>query len=245
MNEAMVMKKSALRIKIIKKEVIMKSLSRVILAVVIGLAFSVSTVFAADPPFSGFLGGASDYKMLKPGPKGGVKLRWMKPGVDFSRYNKFMVDSVIFYMSDKSENKGIDPQLMKEMADAFNKELVAAFKDKYPMVSEPGPDVARIRIAITNIKQSKPVVSAVTTVVPVGLAVSVVKKGATGGWTGSGETSAEMQVLDSTTYEIIGMAVDEQKADFTARYSKTGSAKDAFNFWSERIVLFLDTVHKK
>jgi len=218
----------------------MKKVAKVMLAVVIGVVFSFSTVFAGDPPFSGFLGSSSEYQKLMAGPEGGAKLRWIKPGADFKKYDKFMVDSVIFYLSKESENQGIDPQLMKELADSFNKELVAAFKDKYPMVSESGPDVARIRIAITNIKQSRPGVSAVTSIVPVGLAVSLVKKGVTGGWTGGGETGAEMEILDTTTNEVILMAVDQQEAAFTSRFSKYGSAEDAFKFWSERIVWFMD-----
>ena len=79
---------------------------------------------------------------------------------------------------------------------------MAAFKDKYPIVAEPGPSVTRIRIAITNIHPSRPGVSAVTSVVPVALGVSLVKKGATGGWSGSGETCIEVMGLDSTTNEI-------------------------------------------
>jgi hypothetical protein len=221
-------------------EVVMKKAAKIMLAVVIGIVFTASSAFAGNSLFSGFLGSPQEYKKLKPGPKGGAKLRWIKPGTDFKQYNKFMVDSVIFYMSDKSENKGIDPELMKEMADSFNNELVAAFKDKYPIVSEPGPDVARIRIAITNIKQSRPGISAVTSVVPVGLGISLIKKGATGGWTGSGETGAELMALDSTTNDVLVMGVDQQQAAFASRFSKYGSANDAFKFWSERIVLFLD-----
>ena len=178
--------------------------------------------------------------MLKPGPEGGAKLRWLKEGVDPKKYDKFMVDSVIFYLADKSDYKGIDPQEMKEMADAFNKEIVSAFKDKYPIVADPGPDVARLRIAITNIKQSRPGVSAVTSIIPVGIGVSLIKKGATGGWSGSGETGVEMMALDSTTNEILILAVDEKKAEFEQRFSKWGSATDAFKFWSELCVRFID-----
>jgi hypothetical protein len=221
-------------------EVVMKKVAKVMLAVVIGVVFSFSTVLAGDTLFSGFLGSPSEYQKLMPGPEGGAKLRWIKPGTDFKKYNKFMVDSVIFYLADKSENKGIDPQEMKELADSFNKEIVAAFKDKYPIVAEPGPDVARIRFAITNIKQSRPGLSAVTSVVPVGLGVSLIKKGATGGWTGSGETGGELMALDSTTNEVIVMAVDQQQAAFASRFSKWGSASDAFKFWSERAVKFID-----
>jgi len=218
----------------------MKKMAKVMLAVGIGIVFIVSVSFAGDPPFSGFLGSPGVYDQLTPGPEGGVKLRWLKPGADLREYNKFMVDSVIFYLADQSAYKGIDPQEMKEMADSFNKEIVAALKDKYPIVTEPGPNVARIRFAITNIKASSPGVSAVTSIVPIGLGVSVIKKGATGGWSGSGETCAELMVLDSVSNEVVAMAVDQQQAAFASRFSKWGSANDAFKFWSGRIVTFLD-----
>jgi hypothetical protein len=217
----------------------MKAATRVILAGVFSVVFSISTAFAGDPPFSGFLGDPTVYQQLTPGPEGGAKLRWLKPGVDFKMYNQFMVDSVIFYLSDKADNKGIDPQEMKELADSFNTEIVAAFKEKYPIVAEPGPGVARIRFAITNIKPSKPGVSTITSVLPVGLGISLVKKGATGGWSGSGETGTEVIILDTTTNEVIAMAVDQQQAAFSERFSKLGSANEAFKFWSERLVKFI------
>jgi len=221
---------------------IMKKAFRVILSVVIGLAVAASTRFAEDIKYSGFLGNPSVYSLMKPGPEGGVKLRWMKEGVDPKKYEKFMVDSVIFFLSDQAEYKGIDPQEMKELCDEFNKALVAAFKDKYPIVADPGPNVMRIRIAITEIKPSRPGVSTVTSIVPVGLGVSLVKKGATGGWAGSGETGIEMMALDSVTDEILVLAVDQRKAEFEQRFSKWGSATDAFKFWSEKTVAYIDYV---
>jgi hypothetical protein len=189
----------------------------------------------------GFLEGY--YEKLAPGEEEGAKLRWLKPGVDFSKYNAFMVDSDIFYLSDKSENKGIDGNEMKKLTDAFNLEVVKALKDRYSIVSEPGPNVARIRIAITDIEQSSPGVSAVTSVIPVGLGVSLVKKGATDAWAGSGETGVEIMVLETTTNEVIAVAKDERSAGFTERFSKWGSAEEAFKFWAGRIRTFFDNVH--
>lgn len=231
----------------------MKKVSRLITAIVLAalcmMMLSCATTSTTTTPaskivgdenLSGFLGSPTVYDQLRPGPEGGAKLRWLKPGTDFKKYDKFMVDSVVFYLSDKADSKGIEPQEMKEMADEFNKALVTAFKDKYPIVTEPGPDVARIRFAITNVKPSKPGVSAVTSVVPIGLGISLIKKGATGGWTGSGETGSEVMVLDTMTNEVIAMAVDQQTAAFESRFSKYGSASDAFKFWSERVVAFID-----
>jgi len=220
----------------------MKNAVKIVLAAVVGLALLVPATFAAEkPPFSGFLGNPSVYDLLKPSPDG--PYRYLKPGIDFKKYNKFMVDSVIFFLADNADYKGIDPQEMKELCDEFNKAIAAAFKDKYPIVAEPGPDVMRLRFAITNVKPSKPGVSAVTSILPVGLGVSLVKKGATGSWSGSGETGAEMMALDSVTNKIIAMGVDQRVAEFEERFSKWGSASDAFKFWSERLVKHIDVLH--
>ena len=62
---------------------------------------------AADKKYSGFLG--DNYKYLQQGSKDGAKEVWLKPGVMFGRYNKFMVDSVIFFFAEDSEYKGMDP----------------------------------------------------------------------------------------------------------------------------------------
>ena len=166
----------------------MKSHAGIVTAAVIALVCAIHGTSAAEIKYSGFFGNPSVYDLLKPGPEGGAKLRWIKEGVEPKKYDRFMIDSVIFYLSDKSDYKGIDPQEMKELADEFNKAIVAAFKDRYPIVADPGPNVARLRVAITNIRQSRPGVSAVTSIIPVGIGVSLIKKGATGGWSGSGET---------------------------------------------------------
>jgi hypothetical protein len=230
----------------------MKTSVRTILAVVMGIALLTFTISCASTESQskgtlvkaenvGFLG---DYaKYLQPGPEGGANMRWLKPGVDFGKYNKIMLDSVVFFLAEDSEYKGIDPQAMKELADACDQQIVNALKGSYPVVAEPGPDVARIRFAITNLEQSRPVLSAVTTVVPIGLAISIVKKGATGSWTGSGATGAEMMAIDSMTGDVIAVAQDKRTAGFGERFTKWGSAEDAFKFWGERIKLFMDQAH--
>lgn len=101
----------------------------------------------------------------------------------------------------------------------------------------------RLRVALTGIKQSYPVLSGVTSIVPVGLVISAVKKGTTGSWTGSGATSAEIMVIDSINNQVIGVAHDDQTAGFTERFSDYGSAEDAFEFWAERIRMFMDQAH--
>ena len=229
----------------------MKTSVRKIMAVVMGIAlasFVISCATAgspskeapAAPEKTGFLG--DYYKNLKPGEKGQAKLRWIKPGVDFSKYKKVMVDYVVFAFADDSEYKGIDANEMKKIGDDASKALVDAIKEKFPVVSEPGPDVIRVRTAIIDLKKSRPGLSAVTTVVPVGLGISLIKKGATGAWTGSGATTAEMMALDSMTNEVLAAAEDQKAAGFSERFSKWGSTQEAFSYWGELFAKHLATL---
>lgn len=225
----------------------MKRALKVVMALGIGFALATSLMSCASMGSSSkrsgpvFLG---DYaQKLEKGPKGGAEMRWIKPGVNFAKYDKVILEHVVFFLDDTSEYKGIDASEMNELAEKCNLALVNALKDKYPIVTEPGPDVLQIRMAITDLKQSRPVlsgISTVTMVTPIGLGVGLLKKGATGSWTGSGATAAELMALDSTTGEVISVAQDDKSAGFTERYGKWDSVDGAFKFWGERLKLFLD-----
>jgi hypothetical protein len=191
-------------------------------------------------PKTNFLGEYS--KNLTLGPYGGSNMRWLKPGVDFAKYNKFMVDYMVFALAEDSEYKGIEGDEMKKLGDAASLALVNAINKKYPVVAEPGPDVMRVRAAIVGLKQSNPALSVISTVIPVGEGISIIKKGATGSWSGSGATQAEVLFIDSMTNEVIGAGYDEYKAGFTERFTKWGSAEDAFKYWGERGVKALDAI---
>jgi hypothetical protein len=210
------------------------------LIVLMGMMF-IASCATTTPSKTNFLGEYS--KDLTPGPEGGVKQRWLKPGVNFAQYNKVILEHVVFFFADDSQYKGIDSSELHQLAEQFDLAIVNALRGRYPIVTEPGPDVIRIRAAITDLKQSTPalgVLSTVTMVSPVGLGVNIVKKGTTGSWSGSGATSAEFMAFDSVTNQVIVAARDERSAKFTERYTKWGSAEEAFKFWGERIAKALD-----
>lgn len=135
---------------------------------------------------TGFL---APYPKFSPGPEGGADLRYLKPGVDFGKYDKVMLDHVIFYPTKDSALKGIEADKLKDLADDFHKAMGKALEGAYPLVQEPGPDVVRLRVAITDIELAKPALNTMSTVLPVGLAVTLIKKGVTGEHTGVGSAS--------------------------------------------------------
>ena len=216
---------------------VIKRLFVALLGVMLAAVAGCATKQAA---YSGFL---QNYPVFKPGPDGGADFVYIKKGVDFGVYDKIMMDHVVLFFKDDSEYKGIHPEELQEISDAFHKAFVEALGNDYPIVKSPGPDVLRIRTAIIDVETSNPGVSAVTTVVPIGLAVSLVKKGTTGEHTGVGSASMEAELLDSLTNERIGAAIDTESGGKFDGLSKLGGAKAAFAFWAQRLKIFLDEAH--
>lgn len=217
--------------------------SRIMIFVFIAMLLISFTASASEKmPKSGFLG---NYSEFKPGSSGGADWVYFKINVEFGKYKKVMVDQVTFYLKEDAKDKGIQPDDIKELTEAFDNAVRENIGKYYPLVDQPGPDVLRIRAAITNIVPNKPGMSAVSTVMPIGLGISIIKKAVTGKHSGVGETGMEMEVLDSLTNERIAAAIDWHSGGKLSGMKKWGSAEEAFKFWTERIKIRLDEYQGK
>ena len=177
--------------------------------------------------------------VLEPGPPGGAQWRWLKPGVDLSRYKRLMLDPVVFFFAEDSEYKGMDPQELKGIADAFRRQMVETLKPSCPVVQKPAPDAVRLRFAITDLRQNRPVLGDTASEGPLGLSEA---RPATS-WSGTGATGAEMLMFDSMTGEVVAAARDERTTGLKEKFTRWGSAEDAFQFWADRLKAFLDHAH--
>jgi HD-GYP domain-containing protein (c-di-GMP phosphodiesterase class II) len=174
--------------------------------------------------------------LLEPGPAGVARMRWIKPGVEFAKYKRLMVDPVVFFFAADSEYKGMNPRELKELADLFDRQVRSSLEDKYPIVQVAGPDVARIRFAITDLRQNRPVLNLASLGLDTDDSTVCLMKS----WVGSGATSAELIIIDSLTKTPIAAAKDDRRAGLKERFTKWGSAEDAFQYWADRLRLFLD-----
>jgi hypothetical protein len=219
----------------------MNSLQRNALIALISLALlsAFGCAGKAETRHSGFL---DNYPKFEEGTDD-IDLVWKKKAVNFGRYDKVMMDRVVFYFSDQSDYQGIDPDELKELADLFHKAMAEALQDKYPFVDTPAPDVLRLRFAITEVEQSRPALNAVTTVLPIGLGISLIKKGATGEHTNVGGASMELEGIDSMTNERVFAAIDKEPGAKLEGFSKWGAAEEAFEFWAKRLRKGLDEAH--
>ena len=213
----------------------------------------------------GFL---SDYSHLKPEPGESGAFIYSDPSVDKSKYTEIMIDRIKIYMKEDAESKEIDPAELKELVDYFHQAIVKAVEPDYPVVRKAGPDVVRLRIAITDLVPNKPEASVVSLVVPflwVGEAGAGAAQGKAGSTPFVGEASVEMEALDSESskqfaayietkvakkYDVhlddgVGDAVSHGVKGYINAYSTWAYTKASMDRWAQLIRRRLDAVHGK
>ena len=186
---------------------------------------------------TGFL---SDYSQLQAGGSDRAALYYMKSGVNLQPYDKIMFDRVVVMLSDDAEYHVVDPATLKEMTDYYQKALLDAVQDGYQVVDQPGPGVLRVRVAITELKPSKPVANTMSTIIPVGMVAAGATKAISGDNLGTGEASTEFELLDSLSGERLAAAVDRRQGGKAVFRGKWEDTKDAFDFWAKRFRERLD-----
>jgi len=192
---------------------------------------------------TGFL---SDYSKLQAGKKDQALKRYVDTTVDFSKYKKVIIDKVIFYFKPDSRPIGVNPEELEMLANSFEKALIDSLKDKYPVVTKPGPDVLRLRVAITDVKAGNPVLGTASAVLPVGVAINALSNVATGESVNVGEATIEAEFIDSETDKVIAAIMDRRVGSTYSTGSvkgKWGHAKQAFEHWAKSLREWLDDVH--
>lgn len=184
--------------------------------VAIGLLSTGISGAKSDVQYSGFL---ENYPDFKPDEDRKGALTYRVPGYDLKPYSKIILAPVEIWIAPDSKYKGIKPDELKALADAFRQAIIAELEPTYPVVSKPGPDVLGIRVAITNLKMTKKK-RGLLGYTPVGLVVSAGAK-RLGSNMSLEDAAIEAEVLDSQTNKRLGAIIDYQ--------SKTGKKKSSLN----------------
>jgi len=205
--------------------------------------------------YTGFL---SDYSQLKPEAEGSKALKYVNPQVDMKKYKKFILERIIVWLKDDAEYKGIDPDAFKAMTDYFHEALARELGSDYPLVTEPGPDVLRLRIAITDLVPTKTAVTVLVLVTPYATVADLASGAASKGGAGSapylGRAGIEAEGIDSVTLQPAFAYVDERygkkydaenPGSYFKAYTEWGYVQQAFDFWAKKFRARLDEIHGK
>lgn len=194
------------------------------------------------PDESGFL---KDYSLLKPGTGDEVKLVYFAPDVNWAKFTKVYIEPVELWHSDDPDSKlgklpKDDQQLL---VDYFHTALSNALSKDYTIVDQAGPDTLVLHGAITEAKKSRPVSNLVSSVVPMGIGLSLVKRVIFGTGLGVGECQVEAEFTDGGTGQIVCEAVDRRAGTKALRTKFDGSFGDiklCMDYWATRCAFKLE-----
>ena len=191
-------------------------------------AQSGTRVAAESAEFTGFLG---DYSGLEPDPTDSSLLWFEVDDFNWLDYNGVMLDPLVVYLSPKAENRQIETDQIRALADYFEEAVRAELKEDYPIVDEAAPGVLRIRAALTDLRPANPAVNVVTALaVPVRFDL--------------GGAAIEVEFLDPTSGERLAAMVDRKAGSRMKAwqgFSKWGDARSSFRKWAKELKVALET----
>ena len=206
----------------------------VLLVAVTGLSCT-STYQVRNAPASGFLG---DYSQLQPGGDGEPVLIYRRAATG-PGYAKLLIDPVMASAGPGSRLHKLSPEDRQVLLDYFHAALREQLGQDFALADSAGPDTLRLRVALTDARGSKILMDTLSTVVPVGLAISALQRVALGQTATSGRAAIEAEALDSRTGERLVALVDGRAGrKVTGRFDKWKKwqdVRDACDYWSGQL----------
>lgn len=219
------------------------------------------------PPPSAYAAFLTYPDRLQPVPGDDGAYRWIDPGANLGQYNKILLERIQVQLASDADYKAVDPTQLKALTDYFHQAIVKALGNAYPVVTQPGPGVLRVRVTIVDLVPTKPEMSVVALVVPYATVADVASGAASGGPVGSapylGRTGIAAQFIDSRTSRVIaeyadtrvgrkyvvdtskgvGNAITTGFSDYAKAYSTWAYAEQAFDGWARLLRARLDQAH--
>ncbi len=171
-----------------------------------------------QPQFSGFLG---DYTHLRPSPRHEGTLYQQKRSL--AAYRVFIVEPIKILVDRTVAGVAIDDATKARLASDLHRQVVETLAINYKVVNAPGPGIAIIRGAVTQLARSR------TT---------------EGGTIVIGGAGIEAEIVDSVTGERLGAVVEADVAEGLTDPRINDPYQDArlvFRHWAARLNLWLQS----
>jgi len=175
------------------------------------------------------VGFISDYSQLEPA--GDTSMRYLAPGNLIGNYEAFIIDPVAIHFHGQAEGVKESREDAQNLAIYMRGALVDAISDKYKVVSRPGPNVARVRVALTDVKKSSPALNTLPQSKLIGM--------------GLGGAAMEGEIVDSQSGVQLAALIESRLGERLSLdgLSKWGDAKAVIDGWAERFRDRLDEAH--
>jgi len=199
-----------------------------------------ATIQKRDVSESGFL---NNYSQLKEGTDDQALNVYIDQSADFASYTRMIIDPISIVVTEDSDMANVSAGDRQKMADYFFAALNKDLGAKYKIVSIPSAGTMRLRIALTDIKESNVTMDTISTILPIGLAIDLLGFAATGSHNYVGAASTEVELVDSVSGKRLAAAVDSRggnKITGEFDFSDWKDPKQAFDYWAHQISMRLD-----
>jgi hypothetical protein len=161
--------------------------------------------------------------------------RYVNPDLKMNQYNKLIIDPVLIVKDAQLDEK--ERENYQKLANNAFVYLNQELQQDYQIVSTPEPGTMRIQFAIIDADSSKPVRNVLSSIMPIGIGLSLVKYAATGKQSGVGEISAEVKVTDAMTGTLLGAALDKRVGgkDPKGIVDTWYNADQALAYWAKQV----------
>lgn len=165
---------------------------------------------------------------------------------DPKRYRRFILEPVAIHQAQGAKYASNDAAYLRSLTQFMQAEFVRVIGARYPIVTQPGPDVLRVKLTLAGTENNVPVVSTVSHVLPVGLAANLVQsaRGEAGSFTGSVTLGGEL--TDSVTNQPMVVFVQRRYPDalnIGATFTSEEAHRDAITQAIEAYLKRIDAVH--
>ncbi|MCM8529625.1 MAG: DUF3313 domain-containing protein [Lentisphaeraceae bacterium] len=211
----------------------LKNLVMIVCSLFLASCFTTEQARDTDAP-SGFL---KDYSQLQEGGDDEALRTYTKKSVDWKKYNKIILDPIEIWASKESDTKDLSKKELDNLMSLLNGVVKQEVGKSFKVVSTPGPDTLRLKIALTDGESSEPITDTLSSVIPITLALSYLKKVATGRHLSVGKASVEAELVDSASGERLAAAMDSRyggKGGIEGKFSSWDDVQEAFEFWAQR-----------
>jgi hypothetical protein len=185
-----------------------------------------------------------DDGQLRPGKKDQALLVYFNPNADWRKYDKVMIDPVTVGLGPEHE---VSEQDQVMLSSYYHNKMEEDLATRFTIVKQPGPDVMRVRAALTDATTATPVLRTIGVVIPQARILSAGKNLATGTYAFVGSAQSEGEVLDSMTGERLAAAVDRRSGGISVKNAgvwEWGDAEHAMDYWAQRMALTLGDLHE-
>ncbi|MGZ8175750.1 MAG: DUF3313 domain-containing protein [Methylobacter sp.] len=209
---------------------------------IFGLVLTVSmlgcatTKQAGEVKSSGFL---TNYSILHEGQKGEALKIYINPSYEQSckSYDKILIEPATIWASDSNGLADLPPADRQTLVNHLHGAIVSELGKYYQIVQTAQPGTLKVRAALTEAEGSRVVLDTVSSFMPHMLVTSRLKELATGTATFVGKASAEVEITDVMTGNLIAAAIDRRVGgkSVTGVTNKWDDVDRAFDFWADRM----------